>query len=174
MSKEQTQPGTPSLSSSEEPMLSSVPPAANHEVAAMRPSYTSPGSPTAADPATIGRSLHIKGEVIGSESLYIDGTVEGSITLPDSRVTVSRDANVSANITAREVVVLGKVSGNIYASDRVDIRSEGSVTGDVAAQRITIGNGAFFKGCMDIGKPGQQKDMIVGAEISANDKRTAA
>jgi cytoskeletal protein CcmA (bactofilin family) len=152
-------------------MLTSVPPAANHD---LRPSYTSPGSPTAADPATIGRSLHIKGEVIGSESLYIDGRVEGSITLPDSRVTVSRDAKVAANITAREVVVFGKVSGNIYASDRVDIRSEGSVTGDVAAQRITIGYGAFFRGGMDIGKPGQQKDMIVGAEISANAAQTAA
>jgi cytoskeletal protein CcmA (bactofilin family) len=106
--------------------------------------------------------------------LYIDGKVEGAITLPDSRVTVSRDATVSANITAREVVILGKVSGNITASDRVDIRSEASVTGNVTAQRITIGNGAFFKGCMDIGKPGQQKDRIVGAQSSANAAQTAA
>ena len=80
------------------------------------PSSTSSASPTAADPATIGRRLQIKGEVIGSESLYIDGNVEGAINLPDSRVTVSRGALVSANITAREVVVFGKVSGNIYAS----------------------------------------------------------
>jgi cytoskeletal protein CcmA (bactofilin family) len=110
-------------------------------------------TPTAADRATIGKSLQIKGEVIGSESLYIDGKVEGAITLPDSRVTVSRDAQVSANITAREVVVFGKVFGNITASDRVDIRNEGSVTGDVTAQRIIIGDGAFFKGGMDISKP---------------------
>jgi cytoskeletal protein CcmA (bactofilin family) len=74
--------------------------------------------------------------------LYIDGKVEGAITLPDNRVTVSRDAQVSANITAREVVIFGKVSGNIYASDHVDIRSEGSLTGDVTAQRICIGDGA--------------------------------
>src|ERR1700693_1549834 len=127
-----------------------------------------PAPANGGDPATIGKSLQIKGEVIGSESLYIDGNVEGTIILPDSRVTVSRDALVSANITAREVVVFGKVSGNIYASDRVDIRSEGSVTGDVTAQRITIGEGAFFKGGIDISKPGQQKDRIVGAEISAN------
>ncbi len=98
------------------------------------------------DPATIiGKSLQIKGEVIGSESLYIDGNIEGTIHLPDCRVTVSRDALVAANITAREVVVLGKVSGNVYASDRVDIRSEGSLTGDVTTGRITIGEGAYFK-----------------------------
>jgi cytoskeletal protein CcmA (bactofilin family) len=140
----------------------------------MRPSYTSPGSPTAADRATIGKSLQIKGEVISSESLYIDGKVEGAINLPDSRVAVSRDAQVSANITAREVVVFGKVSGNIYASDRVDIRSEGSFTGDVTAQRISVGDGAFFKGGIDISKPGQQKVGIVDAKISTNDSETAA
>ena len=80
--------------------------------------------------------------------MYIDGKVEGAITLPDRRVTVSRNAQVSANITARDVVVFGKVSGNINASHRVDIRSEGS-TGDVTAQRITIGDRAFLKGSMD-------------------------
>jgi cytoskeletal protein CcmA (bactofilin family) len=152
MSKEQTQPASPSPNSTEEPTLSSVPLAAGHEAITMRPSVTFPGSATAADRATIGKSLRIKGEVIGCESLYIDGKVEGAITLPDSRVTVSRDAQVSANIIAREVVVFGKVSGNIYASDRVDIRSEGSLTGDVTAQRISIGDGAFFKGGIAISK----------------------
>jgi cytoskeletal protein CcmA (bactofilin family) len=174
MSKEQTQPGPPSLSSTEEPTLSSVPLAASHEATTMGPSYASSGSPTATDRATIGKSLQIKGEVIGSESLYVDGKVEGAITLPGSRVTIGGDAQVSANITAREVVVFGKVRGNIYASDRVDIRSEGSVTGDVTAQRITIGDGAFFKGGIDISRPGQQKDRIVSAEISANGTQTAA
>jgi cytoskeletal protein CcmA (bactofilin family) len=174
MSREQTEPGTPSLSANDKPLLSSVPTAVGHEAATMRPPRSSPGSPTAADPATIGRSLQIKGEVIGSESLYIDGKVDGAITVRDRRVTVGRDAQVSANITAREVVIFGKVSGNITASDRVDIRSEASVTGDVTAQRITMGEGAFFKGGMDISKPGQQKDRIVGAEISANGAQTAA
>ncbi len=133
-----------------------------------------PASPTAADRATIDKSLQIEGEVIGSESLYIDGKVEGSIVIPDRRVTVSREAQVSANITAREVVVFGKVTGNITASDRVDIRSEGSVTGVVTAQRITIGEGVFLKGRMDIRKRRQQKDKNVGAEISANGSQTAA
>ncbi len=110
--------------------------------------------PGGQDQATIGKSLVIKGEVTGSEALYIDGRVEGSINLPGNRVTVGRNGVVSANIAAREIVVLGKVRGNVQASDRVDIRNEGSLTGDVIAQRISIEDGAFFKGGIDIRKPG--------------------
>ncbi len=73
--------------------------------------------------ATIGRTLVIKGELSGAEALYIDGRVEGKITLPDHRVTIGRNGSAQANITAREVVVMGKVNGNIDCSDRVDIRS---------------------------------------------------
>jgi cytoskeletal protein CcmA (bactofilin family) len=109
------------------------------------------------DQATIGKSLVIKGEVSGSESLFIDGRVEGSINLAGNRITVGRNGVVAANIIAREIVVLGKVKGNLQASDRVDIRNEGSLTGDVIAQRISIEDGAFFKGGIDIRKPGQQK-----------------
>src|SRR6202020_1900011 len=104
--------------------------------------------------ATIGKSLIVKGELTGSESLYIDGKVEGAINLPGNRVTVGRNGQVAANIVAREIVVLGKVRGNCQASDRVDIRSEGSLTGDVIAARISIEDGAFFKGGIDIRKPG--------------------
>jgi cytoskeletal protein CcmA (bactofilin family) len=106
--------------------------------------------------ATIGKSLVIKGEVTGSESLYIDGRVEGSINLPGNRVTVGRNGVVAANVTAREIVVQGKVRGNMTASDRVDIRNEGSLTGDVVAQRISIEDGAYFKGGIDIRKPGKE------------------
>ena len=77
-----------------------------------------------ADQATIGKGLFIKGEIGGSESLFIDGKVEGSINLPGNRVTVGRNGQVSASISAREIVVLGKVRGNVSASDRVDIRAE--------------------------------------------------
>ncbi len=109
---------------------------------------------TTSDQATIGKSLVIKGEVSGSESLYIDGRVEGSINLSGNRVTIGRNGVVSANINAREIVVLGKVRGNLTASDRVDIRSDGSLTGDVVAARISIEDGAFFKGGIDIRKAG--------------------
>jgi cytoskeletal protein CcmA (bactofilin family) len=153
------QPGSPSPSSSTEPARPVVPSTSNSET--IRPSGTSAATPAIADQATIGKSLIVKGEVTGSESLYIDGKVEGAINLPGNRVTVGRNGQVSANISAREVVVLGKVRGNINASDRVDIRSEGSLTGDVIAQRISIEDGAFFKGGIDIRKPGQTKDGAV-------------
>jgi cytoskeletal protein CcmA (bactofilin family) len=114
--------------------------------------------------ATIGKSLVIKGEVSGSESLYIDGRVEGSINLPGNRVTVGRNGVVNANINAREIVVIGKLKGNLTASDRVDIRNEGSLTGDVVAQRISIEDGAFFKGGIDIRKPGQTQQKMEPAQ----------
>jgi cytoskeletal protein CcmA (bactofilin family) len=113
--------------------------------------------------ATIGKSLVIKGEVSGSESLYIDGRVEGAINLAGHRVTVGRNGQVQANINAKEVVILGKVKGNVIASDRADIRNDGSLTGDVTCQRISIEDGAYFKGGIDIRKPGM-KDMNGGAK----------
>ena len=128
-----------------------------NEPAAPRPATTgaTPTLTTVADQATIGKSLVIKGEVTGSESLYIDGRVEGSIGLAGNRVTIGRNGVVAANINAREIVVLGKVRGNLTASDRVDIRSDGSLTGDVVAARISIEDGAYFKGGIDIRKGGQ-------------------
>jgi cytoskeletal protein CcmA (bactofilin family) len=116
--------------------------------------------------ATIGKGLFIKGEITGSESLYIDGRVEGSLNLPGNRVTIGRNGQVSANITAREIVVLGKVRGNVSATDRVDIRAEGSLNGDVAAARISIEDGAFFKGGIDIRKPDSKSS-------SASEKNSA-
>lgn len=100
--------------------------------------------------ATIGRTLVIKGEISGAEALYIDGRIEGKISLPDNRVTIGRNGSVQANITAREVVVMGKVNGNIECGDRVDIRSEGSVTGDVSTVRISVEDGAVLKGGIQV------------------------
>jgi cytoskeletal protein CcmA (bactofilin family) len=108
---------------------------------------------SAGDQATIGKGLFIKGEITGTESLFIDGKVEGSINLPGNRVTVGRNGQVAASVTAREIVILGKVRGNVAATDRVDIRAEGALTGDVSAARISIEDGAFFKGGIDIRKP---------------------
>ena len=109
------------------------------------------------------KGLFIKGEITGSESLFIDGKVEGSINLNGNRVTVGRNGQVAASITAREVVVLGKVRGNVTATDRVDIRAEGALTGDVAAARISIEDGAFFKGGIDIRKPDAAKPAATPA-----------
>ena len=100
--------------------------------------------------ATIGRSLVIKGEVSGAEALYIDGRIEGKITLTDHRVTIGRNGSVQADITAREVVVMGKVTGNIECTDRVDIRSEGVVNGNVSTIRISVEDGAVLKGGIQV------------------------
>ena len=149
----------------------STPPAEPATAAAAPPR---PVSATTADQATIGKSLVIKGEVTGSESLYIDGRVEGSISLAGNRVTVGRNGVVSANINAREIVVLGKVRGNLTASDRVDIRSDGSLTGDVVAARISIEDGAFFKGGIDIRKAGQKANGEEAKPSSATTEAVAA
>jgi cytoskeletal protein CcmA (bactofilin family) len=148
-------PTNPGSITTPEPQRPATPSAAEPEPAPIgMPRTALPNNP---DQATIGKSLVIKGEVSGSESLYIDGRVEGSINLAGNRVTVGRNGVVAANISAREIIVLGKVRGNLTASDRVDIRNEGSLTGDVVAQRISIEDGAFFKGGIDIRKPGQTK-----------------
>ena len=110
-------------------------------------------APSTADQATIGKGLLIKGDISGSESIFIDGKVEGSINLPGNGVSVGRNGQVAASINAREIVVLGKIRGNVSASDRVDIRAEGSLSGDVSAARISIEDGAYFKGGIDIRKP---------------------
>jgi cytoskeletal protein CcmA (bactofilin family) len=161
------EPERPTTSAPSAPVMSSAP--------AAEPVPQRPVTTTTADQATIGKSLVIKGEVTGSESLYIDGRVEGSINLSGNRVTVGRNGVVAANINAREIVVLGKVRGNLTASDRVDIRSDGSLTGDVIAARISIEDGAFFKGGIDIRKGGQpQQSKVNGEEKSIPVAETAA
>lgn len=109
------------------------------------------------EPASIGKGLVVRGEISGSDSLVIEGRAEGNIHLDGNRVTVGRNGQASANISAREVVVMGKVRGNITATDRVDIRAEGAVIGDLSAPRISIEDGAFFKGAIDIRKSSATK-----------------
>ena len=100
--------------------------------------------------AVIGRSITVKGEISGAESLHIEGCVQGSINLADNYVHVGPDAIVSSNITARELVIRGTLQGNTTLDDRLDIRSGGSLTGDVTAKRISIADGAYFKGSIDM------------------------
>jgi cytoskeletal protein CcmA (bactofilin family) len=112
------------------------------------------------DQATIGRSVVIKGEITGSEPLYIDGHVEGSIHVTDNRVTVGRFGSVTANIDAKEVVIMGSVKGNIQCTDRLDIRSEGSLIGDVTSQRISVEDGAVLKGSVEVRTGSQKQDKV--------------
>lgn len=114
-------------------------------------SYAPPSTTTTpVEQATIGRSLVIKGEISGGESLYIDGRIEGSINFAEHRVTIGRNGVVAANIVAREVVIMGSVKGNIQCADRLDIRNEGTLTGDVVTQRISVEDGAVLKGSVQV------------------------
>ena len=115
------------------------------------PTYT-PVKPATSpmDQASIGRSVVIKGEVSGAESLFIDGRVEGTISFPENRVTIGRNGNVAANITAKEVVIMGKVQGNVDCADRLDIRNEGVLAGDVITHRISVEEGAVLKGGVEV------------------------
>ncbi len=170
------QPGSTTPPASPEPVRpATTTPTSTFEATPARPAPVAAagvaGPAQTGEQATIGKSLIVKGELTGSESLYIDGKVEGAINLPGNRVTVGRNGQVAANIVAREVVVLGKVRGNCQASDRVDIRSEGSLTGDVIAARISIEDGAFFKGGIDIRKPGSSETK--GGDVRSNSSSAA-
>ncbi len=100
--------------------------------------------------ANIGRSVVIKGQIYGREDLTIDGEVEGTVELQEHRLTVGPNGKVVATIKAREVVVLGTVHGNIETREKVDIRKEAKLVGDIRTARIVIEDGAYFKGNVDI------------------------
>lgn len=107
-------------------------------------------APLSADLAQIGKSVIIKGELSGSEDLYVDGQVEGTIALKNNSLTVGPNGSVKATVEAKTVVVQGKLEGNLHASDRVDLRKSAVVTGDISTQRISIEEGAYLKGKVDI------------------------
>jgi cytoskeletal protein CcmA (bactofilin family) len=100
--------------------------------------------------AVIGKSVQIRGEVNGSEDLIVDGVVEGTITLTDSRLTIGPGAKVAANVTARDVVVVGNLQGDVRASGKVELRQGSTLTGDLTAARLSIEDNANFKGKVDL------------------------
>ena len=108
--------------------------------------------PRNVDVATIGKSVGVKGELSGSEDLYVDGQVEGSISLRGQSLTIGPNGRVRANVEARNVILHGQVDGNITASDRVELRKSASLRGDISTARIAIDDGAYFKGNIDIQK----------------------
>lgn len=100
--------------------------------------------------ATIGKSVQIRGEVKGNEDLVVEGLVEGTITLSDSRLTVGANARVQANVTARDVVVQGTLQGDAQASGRVELRAGCHMTGDIRAARLAIEENAIFSGKVEL------------------------
>jgi cytoskeletal protein CcmA (bactofilin family) len=132
-------------------------PAPSHEQppASNVTAFSAPSSPRSITPkhfglARLGSSLQIKGQITGSEDLQIDGIVDGPISLTGHELTVGADAQLHSEIHAGEVVVYGKVVGNVHSRGRVDIKQQGSVTGDIASARISIEDGAHFKGRIEI------------------------
>ena len=111
-----------------------------------------PSDPFRADVAHIGKSVLIKGELSGSEDLYLDGEVEGRIELREHSLVIGPNGRIRANIAAREVVLHGRVEGNIQAAERVELKKSSTLMGDLSTQRIVIEDGAFFKGAIDIPK----------------------
>ena len=107
-------------------------------------------APVSANLAQIGKSVVIKGELSGSEDLYVDGQVEGTIALKNYSLTVGPNGQIKANIEAKGLVIQGKVEGNVQASDRVDLRKSAVVSGDIVTQRISIEEGAYLRGKIDI------------------------
>ena len=121
--------------------------------------------------AHIGKSVIIRGELSGSEDLYLDGEVEGNISLTEHNLIVGPNGRVRANIIAKDVVVHGKVDGNVQGHDRVELKKSAVLSGDISTQRIVIEDGAFFKGAIDIrkesGKSESKREMAAAASAGA-------
>lgn len=113
----------------------------------------------------IGQSIQVKGELTGNEDLVIDGSVEGKINLEEHSLTVGANGRISAEIRAKDVLVIGQVVGNITATDRIEITPEGSVRGDLRAQRVALADGAKFRGAIDM-KPMAKVEVAPAVERS--------
>lgn len=110
-----------------------------------------------ASSAVIGKSVVIKGQIYSREDLVIDGEVEGSVEAHENKIVVGPNGKVNAGVKAREVVVHGAIRGNVEAGEKIDIRREAKLVGDIKTQRIVIEDGAYFKGTVDIQRPDAQK-----------------
>jgi cytoskeletal protein CcmA (bactofilin family) len=103
--------------------------------------------------ATIGKAVKVSGNIYSREDLYVDGELEGSVEAMEHKLTIGPNGTVKATIKAREVVVLGAIHGNVEATDKIEIRKDAKLTGDIRTARIIIEDGAYFKGSIDIVKP---------------------
>ncbi len=138
----------------------------------IRPGNATPATrsstPNSRDVACLGANLVVKGDISGSEDLQIDGTVEGSISLQSQRLTIGPTAKLNSEVRAREVVIYGIVQGNLNARDRVEIKKDSSVMGDITTARISIEDGAYFKGRIEIDRvnpPAAEDPTRVGVPV---------
>jgi cytoskeletal protein CcmA (bactofilin family) len=126
--------------------------------------------PAQAGSATIGKAVMIKGQIFSREDLVIDGEVEGTVEAQEHRVTVGPNGKVQASVKAREIVVLGAIHGNVEATDKIDIRKDARLVGDIKTARIVIEDGAYFKGSIDIVKSGDAKKKDPNPQVQAAGK----
>ena len=146
-----------------------APLAATPSPAAAPPRETpKPAEPHRGDVGHIGKSVQIRGELTGSEDLYLDGEIEGTIDLRDHSLIIGPNGKIKASISARDLVVHGKIEGNVTATGRVELRKSCSLTGDVSTQRIVIEDGAFFKGAIDIKEKQEQRKTQVSAAAAGS------
>jgi cytoskeletal protein CcmA (bactofilin family) len=124
--------------------------------------------------ACIGKSVIIKGQIFSREDLYLDGEIEGTVEVPENRLTIGPHGKLQASIKAREVVVLGVVNGNVEASERIDIRKDSKLVGDIKTARIMIEDGAYFKGSIDIVKPEAVKPAVSPRSVVPESQAAAA
>jgi cytoskeletal protein CcmA (bactofilin family) len=149
----------------DESVKPAAPPASTPVAAPSAPAAAAPsaGEPRAQqfgrDMVNIGKSVVIKGELSGSEDLTIEGHVEGKIDLKGNVLTIGPNGKIKAEVFAKAVVVLGEVTGNVTASEKVDIRDNGSVDGDIASPRVAIAEGAHFRGSVDMQRAGQKQQQ---------------
>lgn len=133
-----------------------------------------PESEPARSQATIGKNVTITGQIYSREDLFVDGEVEGSIELAESKLTIGPSGKVKAGVHAREVIIIGAVEGNVEATEKVEIRKDGRLKGDIKTSRIVIEDGAVFKGAIDIVKsepkpaaPAPSKPQAAAAAVAA-------
>ena len=122
---------------------------------------------TRAGNAVLGKSVVVKGQILSREDLTIDGEVEGTIEMQEHRLTIGQNGKVRASVKAREVIVLGTLHGNVETGDRIDIRKEAKLVGDIRTARIVIEDGAYFKGNVDIVRAEVPKPAAAAAAASA-------
>ena len=153
-----------------QPQAVTTPPA---EPVQTRPAVSEPHRGLERTHVNIGKSVVIKGELNGSEDLTIEGQVEGKIELRQNVLTIGANGKIKAQIFAKSVIILGEVTGNVTASEKVDIRDNGSVDGDIAAPRVAIAEGAHFRGSIDMQRTGSGKEKEAGKPAEKAESKPA-
>ncbi len=124
--------------------------------------------------AHIGKNVVVKGELTGSEDLYLDGEIEGNIELHEHSIIIGPNGKIRANVRAREIIVHGKVDGNLYGTEKVELKKSAVLVGDVFTQRVAIEDGAYFKGGIDIQKVESKAPVTETKPAFAEPKVSAA